>query len=204
VAGRQTVVFRGIRARLERGRPPQLRIASRWNGTRLARRRIPCDAIAPPGSVVVMTGKDGAAGGPPPTRPTRGRRVIAAGVHRTRGLEPAIDGLEGRPMAEASPIGDLSLTANGNVHVVRDGHFHAEHDVAIVTHAGRPSVEIDPESRAAEVLARDPCRLAYRIPRISDAVDRQAARMKLDAAGIGLDRLTPDRERNPASWHLGT
>jgi adenosylhomocysteinase len=35
-------------------------------------------------------------------------------------------------------------------------------------------------------------------------IDREVARLKLDAIGIGIDRLTPEQERYLDSWREGT
>jgi adenosylhomocysteinase len=41
----------------------------------------------------------------------------------------------------------------------------------------------------------------YRVP---EAIDREIARLKLEAMDISLDVLTPEQERYLASWDLGT
>ncbi len=46
-------------------------------------------------------------------------------------------------MAEAAPLGDIFVTATGDIHVIRGEHFAAMKDGAIVANTGHFNVEID-------------------------------------------------------------
>jgi len=46
--------------------------------------------------------------------------------------------------------------------------------------------------------------LAPQVHRVPEAIDREVARLKLDALGITIDRLTEDQRRYLASWREGT
>lgn len=72
-----------------------------------------------------------------------GAKVIVVEVDALRALEAAMDGLEVLPMPEAAKIGDIFLTATGNVSVIRREHFNHMRDGAIVANAGHFNVEID-------------------------------------------------------------
>jgi adenosylhomocysteinase len=39
---------------------------------------------------------------------------------------------------------------------------------------------------------------------LAEQIDREMARLKLDALGVSIDRLTPEQERYLASWQEGT
>jgi adenosylhomocysteinase len=57
------------------------------------------------------------------------------------------------PMKDAAKIGDFFCTVTGNVNVVRQEHFEAMKDGAIVSNSGHFNVELDLESLAA--IAKD-------------------------------------------------
>lgn len=72
-----------------------------------------------------------------------GAKVIVVEVDALRALEAAMDGFEVMPMPEAAKIGDIFLTATGDVSVIRREHFNLMRDGAIVANAGHFNVEID-------------------------------------------------------------
>jgi len=39
---------------------------------------------------------------------------------------------------------------------------------------------------------------------VREEIDREIARLKLEAMGVRIDRLTPEQERYLASWQEGT
>jgi adenosylhomocysteinase len=81
-----------------------------------------------------------------------GADVVVLEVDPLKALEAVMDGFRVMPMAEAAPIGDVFVTATGNIHVVRREHFEAMKDGAIVANTGHFNVEIDVP--ALEGLAR--------------------------------------------------
>ena len=72
-----------------------------------------------------------------------GARVIVTEIDPVVALEATMDGFAVMPMAEAAPHGDLFLTLTGNTGVVREEHFRAMKDGAIVANSGHFDVEID-------------------------------------------------------------
>jgi adenosylhomocysteinase len=60
------------------------------------------------------------------------------------------------------------------------------------------------QALSAEFLARKGRRLEKKVHRVPLEIDREIARLKLDAMGIAIDRLTPDQKRYLASWREGT
>ena len=72
-----------------------------------------------------------------------GAKVIVTEIDPLRALEATMDGFVVLPMAEAAPIGDLFVTLTGNTHVIREEHFRAMKDGAIVANSGHFDVEID-------------------------------------------------------------
>jgi adenosylhomocysteinase len=60
------------------------------------------------------------------------------------------------------------------------------------------------QSLAAEYLTRHSASLTRDVHRVPEAVDKEIARLKLAAMGIGIDTLTPEQQRYLASWDMGT
>jgi len=71
-----------------------------------------------------------------------GANVIVTEVQPTRALEAAMNGLRVMPMAEAAPIGDIFVTATGDLNVIRKEHMQAMKDGAILCNSGHFNVEI--------------------------------------------------------------
>ena len=71
-----------------------------------------------------------------------GANVIVTEVQPTRALEAAMNGLRVMPMAEAAPIGDIFVTATGDINVIRKEHMQKMKDGAIMCNSGHFNVEI--------------------------------------------------------------
>ncbi len=71
-----------------------------------------------------------------------GANVIVTEVQPTRALEAAMNGLRVMPMAEAAPIGDIFVTATGDLNVIRKEHMQDMKDGAILCNSGHFNVEI--------------------------------------------------------------
>jgi adenosylhomocysteinase len=71
-----------------------------------------------------------------------GANVIVTEVQPTRALEAAMNGLRVMPMAEAASIGDIFVTATGDLNVIRKEHMQKMKDGAIMCNSGHFNVEI--------------------------------------------------------------
>jgi adenosylhomocysteinase len=60
------------------------------------------------------------------------------------------------------------------------------------------------QALSAEFIVREHKSLEKRVYSVPEAIDREVARMKLDAMGVKVDRLTPEQEKYLASWSEGT
>ncbi|MBI4164831.1 MAG: adenosylhomocysteinase [Acidobacteria bacterium] len=72
-----------------------------------------------------------------------GSDVIITEIEPTRALEAVMDGFRVMPMPEAAKIGDVFITVTGNKSILREEHFKAMHDGALVCNSGHFNVEID-------------------------------------------------------------
>jgi len=71
-----------------------------------------------------------------------GANVIVTEVIPTKALEAAMDGLRVMPMLEAAAIGDIFVTATGDINVIRGEHMEKMKDGAIIANSGHFNVEI--------------------------------------------------------------
>ena len=86
-----------------------------------------------------------------------GANVVVTEIDPLKALEAVMDGFRVMPMEEAAPIGDIFCTLTGNIHVIREEHFRAMKDGAVVCNSGHFNVELDLDTltRISERPARD-------------------------------------------------
>ena len=71
-----------------------------------------------------------------------GARVIATEVNPIRAMEAYFDGCEVMEMKDAAPIGDIFVTATGDINIIDKRHFDLLKDGAILSNAGHFDVEV--------------------------------------------------------------
>jgi adenosylhomocysteinase len=71
-----------------------------------------------------------------------GAKVIITETNPLRALEATMDGFEVMPIKEASEIGDIFVTATGDINVISKECFSLMKDGAILSNAGHFNVEI--------------------------------------------------------------
>jgi adenosylhomocysteinase len=72
-----------------------------------------------------------------------GANVIVTEIDAVKALEAAMDGFSVTTMDRAAAVGDIFCTVTGNKHVIREEHFRAMKDGAIVCNSGHFDVEVD-------------------------------------------------------------
>ena len=75
-----------------------------------------------------------------------GANVIILEVNPIKALEAAMDGFQLMTASRAAAIGDVFVSLTGNIAVLRQEHFEAMKDGAIVANSGHFNVELDIES----------------------------------------------------------
>lgn len=95
------------------------------------------------GSTVVIAGYGWCGRGVADRARGAGAKVIVTEIDPVVALEATMDGFPVMPMEAAAPVGDLFLTLTGNTSVIREAHFRAMKDGAIVANSGHFDVEID-------------------------------------------------------------
>ena len=100
------------------------------------------------GSTVVVVGYGWCGRGVASRAKGLGAHVIVTEIDPRKALEAAMDGFQVMPMAEAAKLGDVFVTVTGNYHVIRQEHFEAMKDGAIVCNSGHFNDELDLEALA--------------------------------------------------------
>jgi adenosylhomocysteinase len=72
-----------------------------------------------------------------------GGNIIVTEIDPMKALEAVMDGFRVMPMQEAASIGDIFISATGDIHVLDVRHFAAMKDGALVANSGHFNVEIN-------------------------------------------------------------
>ena len=72
-----------------------------------------------------------------------GANVVVTEIDPVKALEAAMDGFRVMPMVEAARLGDIFITATGDIHVIDGEDFAAMRDGAIIANSGHFNVEIN-------------------------------------------------------------
>ena len=72
-----------------------------------------------------------------------GANVVVTEANPLRALEAAMNGLHVMPIADAAAIGDIFVTATGNINIIRKEHMQKMKDGAIIANSGHFNVEIN-------------------------------------------------------------
>jgi adenosylhomocysteinase len=95
------------------------------------------------GSIIVVSGYGWCGKGIAMRAKGMGARVIVTETNPLRALEATMDGFEVMPIVDASMIGDIFITATGNINVISKECFLKMKDGAILANSGHFNVEID-------------------------------------------------------------
>jgi adenosylhomocysteinase len=105
------------------------------------------------GSTIVIAGYGWCGRGVARRAAGAGAQIVITEIDPLKALEAVMDGYRVMPMAEAVPIGEVFITVTGNLHVLREEHFRAMKDGAIICNSGHFNVEID--LNALDRMARE-------------------------------------------------
>jgi adenosylhomocysteinase len=87
-----------------------------------------------------------------------GANVIVTEVDPLKALEAVMDGFRVMPMMEAAPIGDIFVSATGDIHVIDRHHLEVMKDGALLANSGHFDVEIN-KPALRELSIDDPKRV---------------------------------------------
>jgi adenosylhomocysteinase len=190
-----------------------------------------------------------------------GGNIIVTEIDPLKALEAVMDGFRVMPMLQAAAIGDIFISATGDINVIDVDHMKAMKDGALLANSGHFNVEINipglaqlasspprkvrefvdqyelPDGRKINLLAdgrlinlsaaeghpasvmdmsfanqalsaafmlRNAGTLENKVYAVPEDIDQNIARIKLEAMGINIDKLTQEQETYLSSWEEGT
>jgi adenosylhomocysteinase len=107
------------------------------------------------GRVVVVSGYGWCGKGVAMRASGMGAKVVVTEVDAVRALEAAMDGFQVMSMNDAASIGDIFVTATGDIDVIDKQHFAKMKDGAMVANAGHFDSEINLDNLAEMAIERN-------------------------------------------------
>lgn len=189
-----------------------------------------------------------------------GANVIVTEIDPLKALEAVMDGFRVMPMIDAAAVGDIFITATGDINVIDGPHFERMKPGAIVANSGHFNVEINLPALAkmskgtprlvrpfveeylvdgrpiyvlgegrlinlasaeghpasvmdmsfanqalgAEYMLKNAKNMTPNVYSLPEDVDKEIARLKLEAMGVKIDKLTSEQEHYLSQWEEGT
>ena len=116
---------------------------------------------------------------------------------------PALEGMSVSRRPIRPFVEEFTLADGRHIYLLGEGRL-----INLAAAEGHPSSVMDMsfanQALAAEYLVKNAGRLEPRVYRMPEELDREIARLKLQAMGVSIDVLTPEQERYLRSWEEGT
>ena len=116
---------------------------------------------------------------------------------------PALEKLSRRKRLIRPGVEQFTLKNGRRVSLLGEGRL-----VNLATAEGHPSSVMDMsfanQALAAEYMVKNGKKLEKQVYPVPEEIDREIARLKLEAMGVKIDKLTKVQEKYMASWEEGT
>ncbi len=116
---------------------------------------------------------------------------------------PALERLAKKKRVIRDFVEEFTMKDGRRINVLGEGRL-----INLAAAEGHPSSVMDMsfanQALSAEFMLKNARKLKNLVYPVPGEIDREIARLKLDAMGIGIDRLTREQERYLASWEMGT
>jgi adenosylhomocysteinase len=116
---------------------------------------------------------------------------------------PALTRLAGGTSREVRPFVEEFVVGGKRIFLLGEGRL-----INLAAAEGHPASVMDMsfanQSLGAEYLVKNAASLSKDVHRVPETVDREIARIKLQAMGASVDVLTPAQQKYLASWDMGT
>jgi adenosylhomocysteinase len=116
---------------------------------------------------------------------------------------PALEKLSKRKRLIREFVEEYTLADGRRINLLGEGRL-----VNLATAEGHPSSVMDMsfanQALAAEYIVKNAKRLLRRVYPVPKEIDEEIARLKLEAMGVRIDRLTKEQQSYLASWEMGT
>jgi adenosylhomocysteinase len=116
---------------------------------------------------------------------------------------PALEKLSKRKRLIREFVEEYTLADGRRINLLGEGRL-----VNLATAEGHPSSVMDMsfanQALAAEYIVKNAKKLERKVYPVPREIDEEIARLKLEAMGVRIDRLTKEQQRYLASWEMGT
>ncbi len=167
-------------------------------------RVLPMEKAAPLGDIfVTVTGNKGVLRGEHFRAMKDGAVVCNSGHFNVEIDIPALETQSrGRRMIREF-VEEFTTTDGRRIHLLADGRL-----INLAAAEGHPASVMDMsfanQALAAEFMVKNHALLEKRVYPVPEEIDREIARVKLEAMGFSIDRPTAEQERYMSSWEEGT
>jgi adenosylhomocysteinase len=166
---------------------------------------MPMSEAAAKGDIFISaTGDINVLDGPHFERMKDGALVANSGHFNVEINIPALEAMsQGKPRKVREFVDQYTLTSGKHINLLGEGRL-----INLAAAEGHPASVMDMsfanQSLSAEYMAQNARSLKPNVYMVPEEIDRQVARLKLEAMGVGIDTLTAEQEKYLASWQEGT
>jgi adenosylhomocysteinase len=100
-------------------------------------------------------------------------------------------------------VEEFTLPSGKKINVLGEGRL-----INLASAEGHPSSVMDMsfanQALSAEYMLKNSKKLKKEVYGVPEKIDKEIARLKLDAMGVKIDRLTPEQKKYLTSWEMGT
>jgi adenosylhomocysteinase len=116
---------------------------------------------------------------------------------------PALESLSTSKRATRDNVEEYTLRSGRKIYLLAEGRL-----INLASAEGHPAVVMDMsfanQALSAEYLVKSGSNLEAKVYPVPAELDRSVARLKLEALGVSIDKLTHEQEEYLASWSEGT
>ena len=100
-------------------------------------------------------------------------------------------------------VEEYTMPNGGKINVLGEGRL-----INLASAEGHPSSVMDMsfanQALSAEYMLKNSKKLKNEVYGVPEKIDKEIARLKLNAMGVFIDKLTPEQKQYLASWEMGT
>jgi adenosylhomocysteinase len=100
-------------------------------------------------------------------------------------------------------VEEFTLPNGKKINVLGEGRL-----INLASAEGHPSSVMDMsfanQALSAEYMLKNSKKLKQEVYGVPEKIDKEIARLKLNAMGVTIDKLTPEQKKYLASWEMGT
>jgi adenosylhomocysteinase len=117
---------------------------------------------------------------------------------------PALEGMsQGKPRKVREFVDQYTLKDGRKINLLGEGRL-----INLAAAEGHPASVMDMsfanQALSAEFMVKNGTSLENKVYSVPEEIDREIARLKLEAMGVRIDALTAEQEKYLASWEEGT